>query len=156
LAVALATPAAADDFCGALKAALADATHGFAAIRGQADPQYPASYWRPSVLPGAGALMAGGSPCFVLHGAKTTPSDQYRCYFPGRATRDALLEDMHGIADRISDCLGPMAFDPKQGLWLLAKDGASVAVGGVVPPPDSGGGTVVIMIAPAPPHGRAP
>jgi hypothetical protein len=149
LAMALATPAAADDFCGALKTAVADATRGFAAIRGQADPQYPASYWRPSILPGAAALMPSGSPCLVLHGAKTKPPDQYRCYFPGGATRDALLEDMRVIADRISGCLGPMAFDPAQGLWLLAQGGASVAVGGVLP--NAGGSTVVVMISPTPP-----
>ena len=150
LAVALATPAAADDFCAALKPAVASASKGFAAIRGEADPVYPASYWRPLVLPGAMPLTTAGSPCFVLHGAIMTPPDQYHCYFPGGpGDRDSLLTAMHAMADKVSACLGPMTFEPKAAYWKLAVNGASVIVTGVLAPPELGGGNVEVVIEPA-------
>ena len=147
-ALALAAPATADDFCDALKHVVADAPKGFAATRGQPDPGYPASYWRPFLLPGATALMPDGSPCFVLHAAKTNPPEEYRCFFPGAADRDGLLADMHRMADRVSTCLSPMTFDQKQGLWRVAVDDVSVLVGGALPPPQGGAGVVAVMIVP--------
>jgi len=149
--LAFAAPAVADDFCDAVKRVVGDTLDGYAAIRGAPDPKYPASYWDPLLLPGAVPLTAGFSPCFVLHAARTVPPDQYRCYFPGRGTRDELLMDMHGMADRVGDCLGPMAWDPKAGVWQVDVSGVRVIVGGALAPAGSTAGTVAVMIEPAPP-----
>jgi hypothetical protein len=84
--------------------------------------------------------------------AKTNPPEEYRCYFPGSATRDAILADMYAMATRVSDCVGPLAFDPKLGVWRVVLNDVIVMVGGVLPPPDiaGGAGAVLIMVEPAP------
>jgi hypothetical protein len=148
LALALATPAAADDFCTALKRVVASAPQGFAGIRGPADPEYPASYWRPLALPGAEAQRPGGSPCFILHGANMRPSDQYHCDFPGGADRQALLQDMHDLADEVSTCLAPMFSDDAAGVWRLAVGGTRVVVGGAAGTPETGAGVVELIVEP--------
>ncbi len=149
LAAALATPAAADDFCTVLKSVVASAPKGFAAVRGARDPLYPASYWRPVALPGSEALGLGGWPCFVLHGAKMKPSDQYHCDFPGGADRQALVQNMHALADQVSACLAPMFSDDNDGLWRLTINGASVVVAGVDAPPGVSGEVVEVIVVPA-------
>ena len=147
----MAAPAAADDFCAAVDRVVGDTLGGYAKVRGDPDPTYPASYWSPFALPGAAPLTPGGTPCFVLHKAKTNPPEQYRCYFPGRPDRDGLSSDMHGMADRLTDCLGPMTFDGKIGVWHVTQNGVLVMVGGVLPPPGiEGGAAVVVFIEPAP------
>jgi len=146
LSALLATPAAADDFCAVLKGVVAAAPKGFAEIRGAPDREYPAAYWRPRPLPGAEAQMPGGSACFVLHGANMKPSDQYHCDYPGGADRPALLETMHGLADKVSACLSPMFSDDNEGLWRLTVDGAMVLVVG--DPATAGGGVVEVIVEP--------
>lgn len=147
--VAIATPAvAADDFCTVLKSVVAAAPEGFAGIRGEPDLEYPASYWRPLALPGAQPLMLGGSPCFVLHGAKVNPSDQYHCDYPGGTDSATLLESTRGLAEKISACLSPTSSTEAGGVWSLAVSGASIVVASDETSA-GGGGIAEIIIEPA-------